>query len=341
MSVMSKEAILKVTGLKKYFPIVQGSLRRKVTGYVKAVDGVSFTVNAGSTFGLVGESGCGKTTTARTIMRILDPTEGEVLFKRKGEIIDLVKVEKKKLRNVWSDIQMVFQDPYSSLNPRMTVLDIVSEPLKNNGYTPAEQEDKVAELLEMVGLSPVYMRRFPHSFSGGQRQRIGIARALALKPSLIVADEPVSALDVSVQAQVLNLLQDLQNELGLTYILIAHNLSVVRYICDQVAVMYVGKIVELADTDELYGNPLHPYTSALLSAVPDANPNVEFNPVPLQGEVADPSQEYGGCNFAERCEYAKDICFQKVPELLNISNDEHPHYISCHLAGELSLKGII
>ena len=273
---LPEERLLEVSDLEKHFPIKQGFLKREV-GRILAVDGVNFHINDGETLGLVGESGCGKTTTARCILRAVDPTNGEILFRtREDEVVDIAMLKGAELKKIRSDIQMIFQDPFSSLNPRMTLLDTIGEPLLlNNIGSKHDREERVAELLEMVGLRPEYMRRFPHAFSGGQRQRIGIARALALNPKLVVADEPVSALDVSVQAQVLNLLADLQGELGLTYLFVAHDLSVVKHISDRVAVMYVGKLVEMAPTDELFSTPKHPYTAALLSAVPEPDPRVK------------------------------------------------------------------
>ena len=283
---LPEERLLEVSDLEKHFPIKQGFLKREV-GRILAVDGVNFHINDGETLGLVGESGCGKTTTARCILRAVDPTNGEILFRtREDEVVDIAMLKGAELKKIRSDIQMIFQDPFSSLNPRMTLLDTIGEPLLlNNIGSKHDREERVAELLEMVGLRPEYMRRFPHAFSGGQRQRIGIARALAPNPKLVVADEPVSALDVSVQAQVLNLLADLQGELGLTYLFVAHDLSVVKHISDRVAVMYVGKLVEMAPTDELFSTPKHPYTAALLSAVPEPDPRAKSERIILQGEV--------------------------------------------------------
>src|ERR1700716_1001371 len=267
-----KSVLLDVKGLKKYFPIRRGLLQKTV-GLVKAVDDVTFSLHRGETLSLVGESGCGKTTTARCILRAITPTAGQVLLSDNGELLDVATVPKSRLRSLRRQMQMIFQDPFSSLNPRMTLLDIVGEPLFVHGVgNLQERTDRVVEILRLVGLRPEYMRRYPHAFSGGQRQRIGIARALALHPRLIIADEPVSALDVSIQAQILNLLRDLQRDLGLTIVFIAHDLSVFRHMCDRVAVMYLGKIVELADSDSLYAHPRHPYTGALLSAVPVAQP---------------------------------------------------------------------
>jgi peptide/nickel transport system ATP-binding protein len=305
------EILLEVQDLRMYFPIRQGLLRR-TTGYVKAVDGVSFAVRRGETLGLVGESGCGKTTTGRAILRAYAPTGGQI-----------------------------FQDPYSSLNPRMTVLQIIGDPLRVNGVaTGKAMEDRVAALLRRVGLRPEYMRRYPHAFSGGERQRISIARALALDPQLVVADEAVSALDVSVRAQILNLLQDLQQELGLTYLFVAHDLSVVEYICDRVAVMYVGKLVEVAETEELYIHPLHPYTEALLSAVPLPDPRLRDKErrIRLEGEVADPANRPSGCPFHPRCRYAQENCKTDEPPLREVRPG---HFAACHYAETLTLRGVV
>ena len=339
---MPDQLVLQVKGLKKYFPVEKGFLK-KVKGYVRAVDDVSFSVKAGKTLGLVGESGCGKTTTARVILRALEPTAGEIFFRSKSqEIVDLAKLSKQKLRDIRHDIQMIFQDPYSSLNPRMPVLDIVAEPLLAHGWKRRDCEEKVAEILKLVGLNPSYMRRYPHAFSGGQRQRIGIARALIMNPALVVADEPVSALDVSVQAQILNLLNDIQRQMGLSYLLIAHDLSVIRYSCDQVAVMYLGSLVELADTAHLFTQPQHPYTSALISAVPDADPGSDWLYETISGEVGRPKKEMQGCVFAERCKYGQDICLQSMPVLQEVATADPSieHRVACHRATELKLKGV-
>lgn len=334
----NSKSILEVRNLKKHFPIVRGFMRR-VAGYVKAVDGVTFSVPAGKTLGLVGESGCGKTTTGRCILRAVQPTSGEIIFYDKNlGPVDVAQADKNTLRSLRRNMQMIFQDPYSSLNPRMTLLDIVGEPLMvNNVAKGRELEDRVAELLRLVGLRPEYMRRYPHAFSGGQRQRIGIARALALNPQLVVADEPVSALDVSIQAQTLNLLQDLQEQFHLSYLFVAHDLSVVEHVSDAVAVMYVGKLVETAETEELYLHPKHPYTEALLSAVPRPDPRVEKERIILTGEVPDPANPPSGCYFHPRCRYAQAICPQQEPPLREVTPD---HFAACHFADELSLRGV-
>lgn len=330
--------LLQVTDLKKYFPIYsQGIFRKTVVNYVRAVDGVSFAIERGEVLGLVGESGCGKTTTGRVILRALDPTDGEVIFQddELGEV-DLAQLSRSDLQKIWRNIQLIFQDPYSSLNPRMTLEEIVSEPLRNYQVKEkSKRRDRVAELLELVGLRPEYMSRYPHAFSGGQRQRIGIARALALNPQMIICDEPVSALDVSVQAQILNLLQDLRNQLGLTYLFISHDLSVVRHLSDRVVVMYVGKIVEIAETEDLFEDMLHPYTEALLASAPTPDPRAARNRKPLQGEVADPSNPPMGCYFHPRCPYAQERCTVEEPILREVKPN---HWASCHFAEEITFK---
>jgi peptide/nickel transport system ATP-binding protein len=330
--------VLTVQRLQKFFPIHRGFLRQ-VVGHVRAVDDVSFAVEKGETLSLVGESGCGKTTTARCILRALTPTAGEILFRASdGTVLDVAALPKRQLRPLRRQMQMIFQDPFSSLNPRRTLLDIIAEPLVANRVgTRRERLERVAELLRLVGLRPEYMRRYPHAFSGGQRQRIGIARALALNPSLVVADEPVSALDVSVQAQILNLMQDLQARLGLTYLFVAHDLSVVKHVSDRVAVMYVGRIVELADTERLFTAPRHPYTEALLSAVPKPDPRLRARRIVLEGEVADPAHPPTGCYFHPRCPYAVERCRTETPALEPV---EPGHFVSCHRARELSLRGV-
>ncbi len=333
----SDETILQVKALKKYFPIEKGVLRRQV-GQVKAVDDVSFDIKRGEALGLVGESGCGKTTLGRCVLRAIDPTEGEIILRKSdGATVDITTLDKQELRQLRKEMQMVFQDPFSSLSPRMTVLDIIGEPLWAQGVRGRELEKQVRELADLVGLNVGHLNRYPNAFSGGQRQRIGIARALATHPGLIVADEPVSALDVSIQAQILNLLQDLQEKLGLTYLFIAHDLSVVEHIADRVAVMYVGKIIELADTEALYLNPQHPYTEALLSAVPKPDPRLEEQEIILSGEVANPADPPSGCLFHPRCQYAQDRCRHEAPALEEVLPG---HFAACHFSSELELTGV-
>jgi peptide/nickel transport system ATP-binding protein len=331
------DLLLRVHDLKKYYPIKSGVFRH-TTGHVKAVDSVDFFVRRGETFGLVGESGCGKTTTGRAVLRAIEPTSGEVWFNDK-EIgwVNVSQLDREKLKVFRRHTQMIFQDPYASLNPRMNLLDIIGEPLTVNGIRGKQRTDRVAELLRAVGLHPEYMRRYPHAFSGGQRQRVSVARALALSPQFVVCDEPVSALDVSIQAQTLNLLMDLQEEFDLTYLFIAHQLNVIEHICDRVAVMYVGKLVEMADTKEIFQHPLHPYTEALMSSVPYPDPRVKTEGVILEGEVADPSKPPSGCYFHPRCQYAMDQCSAKEPELREIDPD---HFVKCHRSEELTLKGV-
>ena len=330
--------LLEVKGLQKFFPIRKGFLKREI-GQVRAVDDVSFHVERGETLSLVGESGFGKTTTARCILRALTPTAGQILFRGNGgNVLDVATLSKAQLRPLRRQMQMIFQDPFSSLNPRRPLFDIVAEPLVANKIgTRQEQVERVAELLRMVGLRPEYIRRYPHAFSWGQRQRIGIARALALNPSLIVADEPVSALDVSVQAQILNLMLALQKQLGLTYLFVAHDLSVVKHVSDRVAVMYVGRIVEMADTQRLFATPKHPYTEALLSAVPKPDPRLRAQRIVLEGDVADAANPPSGCYFHPRCRYAQDVCRTETPRLEEIAPG---HFVSCHRARELTLRGV-
>jgi len=330
--------LLEVKNLKKYFPVEKG-FWRKTVGYVKAVDKVNLYINEGETLGVVGESGCGKTTLGRCILRAIEPTEGSILFRLNGDMIDITKLDRESLRATRRYTQMIFQDPYSSLDSRMTVLDIVGEPLLvNNLATGRKMEERVKDLVKVVGLNVKHLKRYPHAFSGGQRQRIGIARALASNPKFIVADEPVSALDVSVQAQTLNLLQDLQVEFKLTYLFISHDLSVIEHISDRVAVMYVGKVVELAKTEEFFLNPLHPYSEALLSALPKPDPRLRMKRIILSGEVANPVNPPSGCYFHPRCKYAEEICKKEEPGWKEVNLD---HFVACHFAKELSLKGVI
>ena len=331
------EVLLEVRNLKKHFPIQRGVFRRTV-GHVRAVDGVDFSLRAGETLGLVGESGCGKTTTGRLVLRAVEATEGQVLFRRAGgDVVDVTTLAKEELIALRREMQIIFQDPFSSLNPRMTVSDIVAEPLViHRVASGGALKLRVQELLESVGLKAQHMNRYPYAFSGGQRQRIGIARALALRPRLIVADEPVSALDVSIQAQVLNLLEDLQEELGLTYLFIAHDLSVVEHISDRVAVMYLGKIVEMGTARALYERPRHPYTEALLSAIPIADPDHRKERIVLSGDVPSPSDPPPGCSFHPRCRYAQPLCRQQEPELTARAGRAS----ACHFADDLNLAGV-
>ncbi len=318
------EVLLKVHDLKKHFPITGGVFGKQV-GQVKAVDGLTFEVKKGETLGLVGESGCGKSTTGRLLLRLLDPTEGSVFFEDK----EITRISKEEMRKLRREMQMVFQDPYASLNPRHTIEKILEEPLIVHGIGgKAERKKRVHEILEVVGLSSYHAKRYPHQFSGGQRQRIGIARALMTKPKLIIADEPVSALDVSIQSQVLNLMEDLQKEFGLTYIFIAHDLGVVRHISDRVGVMYLGRMVELSTSEQIYAKPMHPYTEALLQAVPVPDPDLKKEIKLLEGDIPSPSNPPTGCVFHTRCHACMDICKQVIPEMKEV---EAGHYVACHL----------
>lgn len=338
---LDSNILLEVNDLKMHFPIRKGIVRH-VVGHIRAVDGITFAIKSGETLSLVGESGCGKTTTGRCILRAYDPTTGQILYRRPdGQVVDLATLDRNALKPYRREIRTIFQDPYSSLNPRMNVLDIVGESLRvNEGLSGRALEDRVAVLLRQCGLRPEYMHRYPHAFSGGERQRIGIARALALNPRLVVCDEGVSALDVSVRAQILNLLQDLQEQYKLTYLFIAHDLSVVEYISDRVAVMYVGKLVELTETEELYVNPKHPYTEALLSAVPKPDPRLSNRGqgIVLEGDVADPSRPPSGCYFHPRCRYTQERCSQETPALRDTGAG---HFVACHYAEQLTLRGAV
>ena len=337
---LDQDTLISVRGAKKHFPIYEGWKRREVAT-IKAVDDISFDIRKGETFGLVGESGSGKSSIARLILRAYDLTAGEILFRREsGEVVDITRLSDREMRSIRREMQMIFQDPYSSLNPRMTLLDLVGEPLVIHGMgTAAEIKDRVAELLGLVGLRPEYILRYPHAFSGGQRQRIGIARALALNPSFIAADEAVSALDVSVAAQNINLMQDLQEKLGLTYLFITHDLGMVEHISDRVGVMYLGRLMEVGPTDEMFAKPLHPYTEALLAAVPQPDPhgNRARKRVPLKGEIADAMNVPSGCPFHPRCPYADEACRKETPELRTMAGGRQ---VRCHHAESLDLVGV-
>ena len=331
--------LLEVKDLKKHFPVQRGLLRRTV-GQVRAVDGVSFTIGKGQTYGLVGESGSGKTTTGRMLMRAIEPTAGEIWFQDSAlGRVNVADLDTGKLRQIRRNMKIIYQDPYSSLNPRMTVLQVVGEHLLVNKLMRGKElEGRVADLLQLVGLRPEYMHRYPHAFSGGQRQRLAIARALSMQPQLIVCDEPVSALDVSVQAQILKLLHSLQQQFGLSYLFVAHDLSVVENVSNRVSVMYVGKIVETASTKELYRHPLHPYTEALLSAVPRPDPKAKKKRIILQGEAPSPANPPTGCHFHPRCPYVQDVCKVDAPPLREVKPN---HFAACHFSEELDLKGAV
>lgn len=319
--------IVEVEGLTKFFPVLGGVFSRPI-GWVKAVDNVNFHIYEGETFALVGESGSGKTTAGKTIIRLHEPTKGKIFFEDK----EITKLTPAQMRPLRKDMQIIFQDPYGSLNPRMPVGEIIREPLLvHNIGTKKEQTDRVIEIMKLVGLRPEYIRRYPHEFSGGQRQRIGIARAIVLNPKFVVADEPVSALDASIQAQVLNLLLELQQKLALTYLFIAHNLAVVRHVSDRIGVMYLGKVVEVAETKELFSTPLHPYTQALLSAIPIPDPEIKKERILLQGDIPSPINPPSGCRFRTRCRFAKDICKEKEPPLIDMGGE---HYVACHFVKE-------
>jgi oligopeptide/dipeptide ABC transporter ATP-binding protein len=332
------DILLEIKDLKVYFPIRSRSLIGSVTKYVRAVDGVSFYVEKGETLGLVGESGSGKTTVGRSILRAIEPTEGQVSFNIDGQMLDLSQLSDKEMRGFRKHMQLIFQDPYSSLNPRMTVRDIIAEPLVAQKLATGKEVDElVRDTAALCKLNLEYLRRFPHAFSGGQRQRIGIARALISQPQFIVCDESVSALDVSIQAEILNLLMDLQAEFGLTYLFIAHDLSVVAHISKRVAVMYLGQFVELAPTKELFYAPKHPYTAALMSAIPEVDPDQEMIPVHLEGEIPSPVNPPSGCRFHTRCPYVQDLCKTEIPEWQEI---EKGRFVACHFADTLTLKGV-
>ncbi len=331
--------LIQVSDLKVHFPIGKTGWFGRPTGYVRAVDGVSFEIQRGETLGLVGESGSGKTTLGRAMLRAIEPTSGGIVYQRDGASIDVMALNRGGLRTMWRHMQMIFQDPYSSLNPRMTVRDVISEPLiANNLAKGAELNERVIDMARRCGLDVEHLSRYPHAFSGGQRQRIAIARALVLHPEFIVCDEAVSALDVSIQAQILNLLKDLQVQLDLTYLFIAHDLAAVAYACDRVAVMYLGQIVEVAPTESLYYAPKHPYTEALMSAIPEADPNQVMQPVLLTGERPSPSNPPDGCRFHTRCRYATEVCRTSAPAL---QEGAEGHWVSCHHAEELTLKGAL
>lgn len=333
----SRPNLLEVHELKKYYP-VSGGFFKKSNKVVKAVDGVSFNIKVGETLALAGESGCGKTTTAKLILRAIEPTSGVINIRIDEQLVDINQLDRKELREARRHMQMVFQDPYASLNPRMTIREIVAEPLIVQGVPKAEAYERITALLSKVGLDPRYQERYPHAFSGGQRQRIAIARALALQPKLVVADEPVSALDVSIQAQILNLLMDLQEELGLTYLFISHDLSVVEHISDRVGIMYAGKIVEMAETEKIFGQPRHPYTEVLLNAIPRLDPQAKWLTSTAKGEIS--NKEISGCRFSLRCPYVQEHCHKEEPQLVNTNHGEAEHLVACHYWDKLKLNGV-
>jgi len=331
--------LLRISDIKVHFPIGKKGFLGRPASYVKAVDGVSFDIERGETLGLVGESGSGKTTLGRAILRAIEPTSGKIVYEQDGNSIDIMGLNRSGLRDIWRNMQMIFQDPYASLNPRMTVRDIISEPLLANKLAKGKDlNDQVVDMAERCGLNTGHLSRFPHAFSGGQRQRIAIARALILHPEFIVCDEAVSALDVSIQAQILNLLKDLQVQLDLTYLFIAHDLAAVAYACDRVAVMYLGQVVEIASTEKLYYSPQHPYTEALMSAIPEANPEQIMQPVFLTGERPSPTNPPDGCRFHTRCKYATDDCRLSMPALRELTDG---HMVACHHAEKLTLMGAL
>lgn len=333
----TNELLLQVKKIKKYFPVRRGVLKR-IVGWVQAVEDVSFLIRKGETLGLVGESGCGKTTVLRTIVQAIKPTSGEILFERNGNFVDIAQIEEKGLEEVRKEIRMVFQDPESSLNPRMTLRDIIGEPLVINKVVKSRKalNKAVCDLMVKVDLNPDYLERYPYAFSGGQRQRVGIARALALNPRLLLADEPTSALDVSVQAQILNLLLKLQGDMNLSILFVTHDLSVVRHISDRIVVMYLGQIVEIAETRKIFARPRHPYTQALFSAVPQPNPHKRLHRIMLKGDIPDIVVRPSGCAFHPRCQYAQSICQEKQPQLVSLEGSHHK--VACHFAKNLKLK---
>lgn len=333
--IQKNSILLKVENLKKYFPIRRGVFRR-VVGSIPAVDGISFTLSKRETLGIIGESGCGKTTAIRTIIRAIEPSNGKVLLKRNNSLIDITKLKRENLKKIWQEMRMIFQDPESCLNPRMTVREIIAEPLRvNKAVRKGSMEKVLRELMEAVEMDPDYLGRYPYAFSGGQRQRIGLARALALKPRLILLDEPTSALDVSVQAQILNLLLRMQKEKGFSFIFVSHDLNVVHHMSDQLAVMYLGKFIEIGEAEDIFAHPLHPYTQSLLSSVPNPDPHQPFASPILTGEIPDPANRPSGCPFHPRCLYAESVCQEEAPEL---SIEHGNHKVACHFSRNLKKK---